>query len=133
MYERVRLVQQVNESLRRWESTIPAELRPGSFSTSDSDHQVDSLTRIFRLEALSLQLSYDNIQLIFAPSISVLQRDFESYSPFTCRKPAIGTRNKHRSDDGRRRRAKSTIRHKSVTVLGVCFENTPNWRALGHS
>jgi hypothetical protein len=81
MHERVRQVQEINNSLRRWESTIPAELRPGSFSAHDADHRVDSVTRIFRLQALSLQLSYDNIQLILHRPFLFSNEDFSPFRP----------------------------------------------------
>ncbi|KIX04781.1 uncharacterized protein Z518_05652 [Rhinocladiella mackenziei CBS 650.93] len=59
----VKRVQEIHSSLLGWEQMIPPELRPSSFADRRNE-LVDPITKIFRLQALSLQLSYDNIQLI---------------------------------------------------------------------
>ncbi|OQV03457.1 Fungal Zn2-Cys6 binuclear cluster domain-containing protein [Cladophialophora immunda] len=60
----VKKVQDINEQLLEWEKRVPPELTPKSFSSSSKDAAPDPLTRVFQLQALALQLSYDNIQLI---------------------------------------------------------------------
>ncbi|KEF55852.1 uncharacterized protein A1O9_07432 [Exophiala aquamarina CBS 119918] len=62
--ELVKKVQEINRQLVKWEETVPLELRPKSFSSLDPETSSDPLTRTFQLQALALQLSYDNIQLV---------------------------------------------------------------------
>lgn len=57
-------VQDINRQLLEWEKRVPPELRPKSFASSPATSRPDRLTKIFQLQALALQLSYDNIQLI---------------------------------------------------------------------
>jgi len=57
----IKRVQDINQRLVEWERSVPLELRPSSFSAQASP---DPITKIFQLQALALQLSYDNIQLI---------------------------------------------------------------------
>ncbi|OAL31205.1 hypothetical protein AYO22_01238 [Fonsecaea multimorphosa] len=59
----IKKVQDINKQLLEWEKSVPPELNPKSF-TSLSKGAPDPLTRVFQLQALALQLSYDNIQLI---------------------------------------------------------------------
>lgn len=58
----IKQVQDINTKLLEWEKSVPVELRPESFSLLDADS--DPLTRIFQLQAIALQLSYDNVQLV---------------------------------------------------------------------
>lgn len=60
----VKQVHDINKQLVEWEERIPAELRPESFCSPHTETPEQSLTRIFRLQAIALQLSYDNIQLV---------------------------------------------------------------------
>jgi hypothetical protein len=62
--ELVKKVQEINKQLLKWEETVPPELRPTSFSSLDPETSSDPLIRTFQLQALALQLSYDNIQLV---------------------------------------------------------------------
>lgn len=59
----IKQVQEINGQLLEWEKSIPPELRPESF-TQDTSAPANRLTRIFQLQAIALQLSYDNIQLV---------------------------------------------------------------------
>lgn len=58
----IKRVKEINQQLVEWERTVPPELRPGSFPAQIDDP--NPTLRIFRLQALVLQLSYDNMQLI---------------------------------------------------------------------
>lgn len=62
----VNRVQQINQKLLEWEASVPPQLRPKSFVSNShhTDKSTDPVTKIFQLQALALQLSYDNIQLI---------------------------------------------------------------------
>ncbi|EXJ88063.1 hypothetical protein A1O1_04991 [Capronia coronata CBS 617.96] len=57
-------VTKIHQALVDWEQSIPPELRPGSFVARQLDStEVDPVTRTFQLQAISLQLAYENIQL----------------------------------------------------------------------
>ncbi|KIW17992.1 hypothetical protein PV08_02278 [Exophiala spinifera] len=62
----VKRVQQINQQLLEWEASVPPELRPKLLVSSghQTDKRTNPVTKIFQLQALALQLSYDNIQLI---------------------------------------------------------------------
>jgi hypothetical protein len=62
--ELIEQVQDINRQLLEWEESVPQELRPMSFTSMHPDIVSNPLTRIFQLQALALQLSFDNIQLI---------------------------------------------------------------------
>ena len=74
-------VQEINQSLLEWEQHVPPELRPGSFPGHLAASELDPITRVFRLQALSLELSYHNIQL-------VLHRPLLVYSGIIRRPPS---------------------------------------------
>lgn len=60
----IKRVQEINQQLLRWEESVPAELRLKTFSSLDQNTTPDLPARIFQLQALALQLSYNNIQLV---------------------------------------------------------------------
>lgn len=59
-----REVQSINQQLLAWEEDLPVELKPGSYSSHFDPPNVDSTSMKLPLQALVLQISYDNIQLI---------------------------------------------------------------------
>ncbi|EXJ86840.1 hypothetical protein A1O3_03794 [Capronia epimyces CBS 606.96] len=104
-------VKKAHRALLEWEESVPLELRPSTFlgrdgdrgrgrdrpgvSEAESESDLDArasrsttTTTIFRLQALSLQLSYDSIQvslhkplLVYSKIPGVPVRDGETYLP----------------------------------------------------
>lgn len=64
MREVVARVKEINRWLVELEERIPPELKMASFSSHVSGATSNPAVRTFQLQALALQLSYDNIQLI---------------------------------------------------------------------
>ena len=62
--EVVKKVKLINQRLLDWNKSLPPELRLTSFKSHQRDHEEDPALNIFRLQALTLQLTYDNIQLL---------------------------------------------------------------------
>lgn len=60
----VREIKCINQGLLLWEKCIPPELRPESLKSLPSNEQYQGTIKIFQLQALVLQLSYDNVQLV---------------------------------------------------------------------
>jgi len=60
----VREIKCINQRLIRWEKCIPPELRPEPLKLLTTDERSRGTMRIFQLQALVLQLSYDNVQLV---------------------------------------------------------------------
>jgi hypothetical protein len=60
----VEKVKSINSRLLEWEQSIPDELRLSSYSSETPDSRTEPILKIFRRQALALQLSYDNMQLI---------------------------------------------------------------------
>ncbi|KEF53608.1 uncharacterized protein A1O9_10583 [Exophiala aquamarina CBS 119918] len=60
----VREIKCINQRLTRWEKCIPPELRPESLKSLPTNERCRETTKVFQLQALVLQLSYDNIQLV---------------------------------------------------------------------
>lgn len=64
-------VRELHSRLLDWERTIPPELKLDSYIGHSLDGPEKSLIRIFAVQAMSLQISYDNIQLfLFRPFLS---------------------------------------------------------------
>jgi hypothetical protein len=57
-------VHALNRSLLIWKQDVPPEMRPGSFSRLEDETRNQPIIKLFHLQALSLQFSYDNIQLV---------------------------------------------------------------------
>lgn len=62
--EVVERVKFINRRLLDWHKSVPPELRLSSFKTHHMSRKEDPALNIFRLQALTLQLTYDNIQLL---------------------------------------------------------------------
>ncbi len=62
MPEIVKRVKNIHQQLVDWDRNIPPELRLNSFPANKAN--LDSISKTFQLQALALQLSYDNIQLL---------------------------------------------------------------------
>ena len=60
----VREIKAINQRLLQWEKRVPRELRLKYLKFEDPNKTQQRTLRIFRLQALALQLSYDNIQLV---------------------------------------------------------------------
>lgn len=60
----VREIKCINQRLIRWEKCIPPELRPESLKSLPTDEPSRGTMKVFQLQALVLQLSYDNVQLV---------------------------------------------------------------------
>jgi hypothetical protein len=60
----VREIKCINQRLLRWEKCIPPELRPESLKSLPTNERFRGTMKIFQLQALVLQLSYDNVQLV---------------------------------------------------------------------
>lgn len=64
MREVVGRVKEINQQLLEWDRSLPSELRLKSFVVEVDEPTLDPILKTFRLQALALQLSYDNIQLL---------------------------------------------------------------------
>jgi hypothetical protein len=62
--EIVARVKDIHQQLIDWDHSIPPELRLGSFSATVDEGTPVPISKMFQLQALALQLSYDNIQLL---------------------------------------------------------------------
>ncbi|KAF7594183.1 hypothetical protein BBP40_010032 [Aspergillus hancockii] len=72
-------VYRLHTRLVAWENSLPPELRPHSFRENELDGSEDPVRQVFALQALTLQISYDNIRLVLL-------------RPFLCaEQPAAGT------------------------------------------
>ena len=60
----VEKVKLINRRLLDWDQSLPPELRSSSFKMDRMNREEDSAVNTFRLQALTLQLTYDNIQLL---------------------------------------------------------------------
>lgn len=72
--EVVSAIKAVNGRLRQWERSIPRELRLKHLKTLVGDQHTQKTIRIFQLQALVLQLSYDNIQLVLHRPLLTMNR-----------------------------------------------------------
>ena len=73
--EVVEKVRDIDQRLIEWEKSIPRELRLSSYCTEWQNMQANSVFKILHLQALTLQLSYDNIQLILHRSLLAYEAD----------------------------------------------------------
>lgn len=72
-------VDEIHKQLIEWERTIPAELRLTSFPRYTPGQSSSKVSKIFQVQALALQISYDNIQLLLhRPMLSFLGRHSRS-------------------------------------------------------
>ncbi|KIV77329.1 hypothetical protein PV11_09133 [Exophiala sideris] len=69
MHDVVKQVQQIHERLVEWHKGLPPELRLESLALVEVDPENAATFNIFRLQALALQLSYDNMQLVLHRSL----------------------------------------------------------------
>ncbi|KIW86562.1 hypothetical protein Z517_01960 [Fonsecaea pedrosoi CBS 271.37] len=72
--EVVREIKAINHRLLRWEKCIPPELRLKNLKYSSTDRTSMRTIRTFQLQALALQLSYDNIQLVLHRPLLTINR-----------------------------------------------------------
>ncbi|KIW21614.1 hypothetical protein PV08_02194 [Exophiala spinifera] len=84
-------IKAINDRLQQWEKSIPPELRLSSLRVTADNEYDRRMIKIFQLQALVLQLSYDNIQLVLhrplltmnrAPSPPALNDTGQSQGPF---------------------------------------------------
>lgn len=57
-------IKAINNRLQQWEKSIPPELRLSNRRVTAENEYDQRMVKIFQLQALVLQLSYDNIQLV---------------------------------------------------------------------
>ncbi len=70
----VREIKAINQRLLQWEKCVPRELRL-KYLKFDAPNKTQQRTlRIFQLQALALQLSYDNIQLVLHRPLLTINR-----------------------------------------------------------
>ena len=82
MPEIVEKVKLINRRLLDWDKSLPPELRTGSFVRDTIDCADGPILKIFHLQALTLQLTYDNIQLLLhRPLLAYNETSFQSSSP----------------------------------------------------
>ena len=72
--EVVRRIKSLNRRLLQWEKCIPRELRLECLNCVATDEKTQSTMRTFQLQALVLQLSYDNIQLVLHRPLLTMNR-----------------------------------------------------------
>ncbi|KIX08826.1 uncharacterized protein Z518_03483 [Rhinocladiella mackenziei CBS 650.93] len=67
-------IKAINERLHQWEKCIPRELRLKHLRCNSTDEKIRQTFKIFQLQALVLQLSYDNIQLVLHRPLLTMNR-----------------------------------------------------------
>lgn len=123
----------VHKQLLEWERTIPPELRLTSFPRySQSSSKV---SKIFQVQALALQISYDNIQLLLhRPLLSLLGRHGRPSRP---RPHNTGTSEKSiPSEPGFDLEVAQTSKQQcwaSAMRTSMLVENTEVWEAASKS
>ncbi|KEF53970.1 uncharacterized protein A1O9_09765 [Exophiala aquamarina CBS 119918] len=71
----VEQIKKIHQELVAWEQNIPSELRLGSFWRRKIDPEMEKVSHVFRLQAVALQISYDNTQLLLhRPLLSCIRR-----------------------------------------------------------
>ncbi|OBT71321.1 hypothetical protein VF21_09126 [Pseudogymnoascus sp. 05NY08] len=60
----VHIVKDIHAQLTEWENSLPPELKLDSWNKQAMEKIQDSTSHIFAMQALTLQISYDNIQLL---------------------------------------------------------------------
>lgn len=67
-------IKEINQRLLQWEKCVPRELRLKYLTSNNTDKTLQRTTKIFQLQALVLQLSYDNIQLVLHRPLLTINR-----------------------------------------------------------
>jgi len=67
-------IKTINQRLLQWERHIPPELQLKSFKGNRTDSPNTAITKTFQRQALVLQLSYDNIQLVLHRPLLTMNR-----------------------------------------------------------
>lgn len=73
----------IKQELLVWESDLPPELRLTSFKTEKADLERDEDLKTFQLQALALQLIYDNVRLLLYRPILTCDRLSQWYAKST--------------------------------------------------
>ncbi|KAJ4248345.1 hypothetical protein NW764_016516 [Fusarium oxysporum] len=74
-------IRTVHQQLLEWEKALPLELRLESFEDTQFNYRKGSLSMILHLQALALQASYDNIQLLLHRPL-IVRKDFNKQSTY---------------------------------------------------
>lgn len=91
--EVVERVRDIHQRLIEWNCSIPLELKLDSFRSDVSRSNQDPILKTFQLQALALQLSYDNIQLL-------LHRPLLAYTSKVSRPLSTENREENDEDEG---------------------------------
>jgi hypothetical protein len=67
-------IKAINQRLLQWEKCVPRELRLKYLKFDSAEKTVQQTARVFQLQALALQLSYDNIQLVLHRPLLTINR-----------------------------------------------------------
>ncbi|KIW37241.1 hypothetical protein, variant [Exophiala oligosperma] len=67
-------IKTINDRLQQWEKSIPPELRLSNLRVTADNEGDQRMIKIFQLQALVLQLSYDNIQLVLHRPLFTMNR-----------------------------------------------------------
>jgi ABC-type cobalt transport system substrate-binding protein len=67
-------IKTINQRLLQWEKWVPPELRLKYVKSDNPDPLQQKTVRIFQLQAVALQLSYDNIQLVLHRPLLTINR-----------------------------------------------------------
>lgn len=70
----VREIRTINQRLHEWEKCIPEELRLKNLKCDPADDKSNGTIRAFQLQALALQLSYDNIHAVLHRPLLTMDR-----------------------------------------------------------
>ncbi|KAI1622902.1 hypothetical protein EDD37DRAFT_610221 [Exophiala viscosa] len=82
IHDVVKQVQQIHQRLVEWQKGLPPELGLESLTIVDIDPEKAATFDIFRLQALALQLSYDNMQLVLHRSLIAHDDSRDHADPF---------------------------------------------------
>ena len=116
----VNKVKEINQALLAWDQSLPAELRMRSFKRERATSG-KSILRIFSLQALALQVFYDNVQLL-------LHTPLLAYSGSFSRSRLENCSNKH---------AQITRADINIEVFGIskdqCWQSAMRTSTVGQS
>jgi hypothetical protein len=120
-------IREVHQRLQDWQSSLPPELKLRSFvqqQQQQSDIYRDPVVQVFRLQALALQVTYDNVMILLHRPL--LQCELSQYSPSLTKSLNDGSNSAATADP--ERTAKASRQHCWAAALRTSFmiESVPD-------
>jgi hypothetical protein len=120
-------IREVHQKLQDWQSNLPPELKLRSFvqqRQQQSDLYRDPVVQVFRLQALALQVTYDNVMILLHRPL--LQSELSQHSPSLTKNLNDGSNSAATADP--ERTAKASRQHCWAAALRTSFmiESVPD-------